>query len=191
MGVGALPRVALCQHEKGGNVFLKKPNKFLTWLDNEQEETQLMILLAAITIVMMAQVIMRYFFNQSMPWPEEFCRFAFIYSGFLSMGYCVRRGKMLKVDILVGFFPRWLQTILDVLSRFITLIFFGYLAFYAYKTTAFSYRGGMKSAAMELPMWIIYLSVVIGSALGFIRQAEDLIRYFFFKEKKEVKEEDK
>lgn len=177
---------------KGGIVLLKKPNKFLQWLDNDLEETLLMILLAAITVVMMAQVIMRYFFNQSMPWPEEFCRFAFIWSGFLSMGYCVRRGKMLKVDILIGFFPRWLQKVLDVVSRFITLAFFAYLAFYAYKTTVFSFKGGMKSAAMEIPMWIIYLSVVVGSALGFIRQAEDLIRYFFFKEKKEeAKEEGK
>lgn len=166
--------------------------KFLKWLDNDLEETLLMILLAAITIVMMAQVVMRYVFNQSMPWPEEFCRFAFIYSGFLSMGYCVRKGKMLKVDILIGFFPKWLQTVLDVLSRFITLVFFGYLTYHAYNTTVFSYKGGMKSAAMELPMWIIYLAVVIGSGLGFIRQAEDLIRYFFFRKKTdEAKEEGK
>ena len=169
---------------------MKKQNKFLNWLDNDLEETLLMILLAAITVVMMAQVIMRYFFNQSMPWPEEFCRFAFIWSGFLSMGYCVRRGKMLKVDILVGFFPKWLQNFLDILSKFITLVFFGYLAFYAYKSTMFSFKGGMKSAAMEIPMWTIYLSVVVGSALGFIRQAEELIRLFFFK-KKEEKEEGK
>ena len=171
---------------------MKKPNKFLTWLDNDLEETLLMILLAAITIVMMAQVVMRYVFNESMSWPEEFCRFAFIYSGFLSMGYCVRKDKMLKVDILINFFPKPIQKFLDILSRFITLVFFGYLCYHAIKATQFSYKGGMTSPAMDFPMWIIYLSVVIGSALGFIRQAENLIRFFFFKEKtEEVKEEKK
>lgn len=153
--------------------------RFLKWLDEDFEETILMIFLIAISVVMMAQVIMRYFFRQSLPWPEEFCRFCFVYSGFISMGYCVRKGKMLKVDILVGFFPKPLQRALDLISRVITLLFFAYLSYYAYLSTMNSMAGGMKSTAMELPMWIIYASVLIGSALGFIRQIEDL--YFFFK----------
>ncbi len=144
-----------------------------------------MVLLVAIAVVMMAQVIMRYCFRQSMPWPEEFCRFCFVYSGFISMGYCVRKGKMLKVDILVGFFPEALQKALDLVSRVITLLFFAYLSFYAYQATMNSMRGGMKSTAMELPMWIIYAAVLIGSTLGFIRQAQDLYR-FFKPEKKEA-----
>lgn len=160
--------------------------RFLKWLDEDLEESLLMILLVAISVVMMAQVIMRYFFRQSMSWPEEFCRFCFVYSGFLSMGYCVRKGKMLKVDILVTFFPKFLQKILDLVGRVITLLFFGYLGFYAYQATMNSYRGGMTSPAMEIPMWIIYAAVLIGSTLGFIRQIEDLYR--FFKPAKEEKE---
>lgn len=151
--------------------------RFFKWLDEDLEETILMVLLVAIAVVMMAQVIMRYFFRQSMSWPEEFCRFCFVYSGFISMGYCVRRGKMLKVDILVGFFQA-LQKVLDMISRIITLLFFAYLSFYAYQATMNSMRGGMKSTAMELPMWIIYASVLIGSVLGVIRQIEDFYRFF-------------
>lgn len=161
--------------------------RFLKWLDEDLEESLLMILLVAISVVMMAQVIMRYFFRQSMSWPEEFCRFCFVYSGFLSMGYCVRKGKMLKVDILVTFFPKFLQRILDLVGRFITLLFFGYLGFYAYQATMNSYRGGMTSPAMEIPMWIIYAAVLIGSTLGFIRQIQDLYRFFKPAEKEALK----
>ena len=152
--------------------------RFLKWLDEDLEETILMILLVAIAVVMMAQVVMRYFFRQSMSWPEEFCRFCFVYSGFISMGYCVRRGKMLKVDILVTFFPKFLQRVLDLVGRVVTLLFFAYLGFYAYQATMNSYRGGMTSPAMEVPMWFIYAAVLIGSALGFIRQIQDLYRFF-------------
>ncbi len=159
--------------------------RFLKWLDEDLEETILMVLLVAIAVVMMAQVIMRYCFRQSMPWPEEFCRFCFVYSDFISMGYCVRKGKMLKVDILVGFFPEALQKVLDLISRVVTLLFFAYLSFYAYQATMNSMRGGMKSTAIELPMWIIYAAVLIGSTLGFIRQVQDLYR-FFKPEKKEA-----
>ena len=153
--------------------------RVLKWLDENLEETLLMILLVAITVVMMAQVIMRYCFRSSMPWPEEFCRFCFVYSGFLSMGYCVKKGKMLKVDILVGFFPAVVQKILDLAGRIVTFLFFGYLSFYAYLATMNSMRGGMRSTAMEIPMWIIYASVLIGAVLGCIRQGQDL--YLFLK----------
>ncbi|MBE6910684.1 MAG: TRAP transporter small permease [Ruminococcaceae bacterium] len=157
--------------------------RFWKWLDENFEETLLMILLVAISVVMMAQVVMRYFFRQSMSWPEEFCRFCFVYSGFISMGYCVRKGKMLKVDILLGLFPAALQKLLDLLSRVITLVFFVYLTYHAWLATANSMRGGMKSAAMELPMWIIYAAVLIGAFLGSVRQVQDL--YKFFKPAKE------
>lgn len=150
--------------------------RFLKWLDEDLEETILMVLLVAIAVVMMAQVVMRYCFRQSMPWPEEFCRFCFVYSGFISMGYCVRRGKMLKVDILVGFFPKAVQKVLEAVSEAVTLLFFGYLTFYAYQATMNSMRGGMKSTAMEVPMWIIYAAVLIGSSLGLIRQIQKIFR---------------
>lgn len=152
--------------------------RFLKWLDNDLEETLLMLLLVAIALVMMAQVVMRYFFRQSMSWPEEFCRFCFVYSGFISMGYCVKKNKMLKVDILLGLFPAAMQKALDLLSRLVTLVFFAYLTYHAWFATANSLKGGMKSAAMELPMWIIYASVLIGSFLGTVRQVQDLIGFF-------------
>lgn len=163
--------------------------KFLKWLDEDLEESILMLLLIAISVVMMAQVVMRYCFRQSMSWPEEFCRFCFVYSGFISIGYCVRRGKMLKVDILVTFFPKMVQKILDGVGRVVTLVFFSYLTYYAYLATMNSMRGGMKSAAMELPMWIVYASVLIGAGLGAIRQAQDLYRFFFANKSKAEKEE--
>jgi len=157
--------------------------RLLKWLDDNLEETLLMILLVAISVVMMAQVIMRYFFRQSMSWPEEFCRFCFVYSGFLSMGYCVKKGKMLKVDILLGLFPAVMQKVLDLLSRLVTLAFFVYLTYHSYFAVVKSMQGGNKSAAMELPMWIIYASVLIGSFLASVRQVQDLVG--FFKPKKE------
>ena len=44
--------------------------KFLKWLDEDLEESILMLLLIAISVVMMAQVVMRYCFRQSMSWPR-------------------------------------------------------------------------------------------------------------------------
>ncbi len=152
--------------------------KFLKWLDENFEEFILMILLVVMAVVMMSQVIMRYFFRASMAWPEEFCRLMFVFSGFLSMGYCVRKNKMLKVDILMGFFPDWLKKVLDIVARFVTLAFFLYLAWASWNTMKAQKMLGMSTPAMGWPWYMVYASVPIGSALGALRQIEDLIRYF-------------
>lgn len=163
--------------------------KFWKWLDEDLEETILMIFLILMSLAMMAQIIMRYCFGASMSWPEEFCRFCFVFSGFFSIGYCIRRGKMLKVDILMELFPKVVRTIVDLVGRVVTLVFFSYLTYYAYFAMMNSKNGGMVSPAMEMPMWLLYGSVFVGSALGVIRQIQDLYRFFFVH--KEKKEEEK
>lgn len=148
------------------------------WLDENFEEALLILLLVLMTAVMFAQIVMRFVFRQSMSWPEEFCRFSFVISGFLSIGYCIRKDKMLKVDILVGFFPDFLKKGLDLLGRIVTLIFFSYFSYYGYFAMMNSIQTGMKSPAMEVPMAILYASVFFGSAIGVLRQIQDLVRCF-------------
>lgn len=162
--------------------------KFWKWFDENFEECLLMILLILMTAVMFAQIIMRFVYRESMSWPEEFCRFSFVISGFLSIGYCIRRNKMLKVDILVGFFPDSVKKIFDLAGRVVTLIFFTYFSYYGYFAMMNSMRGGMKSPAMEVPMYVLYGSVFVGSAIGVIRQIQDLVKWFWKKDNKENKE---
>lgn len=162
--------------------------KFWKWFDENFEESLLMILLILMTAVMFAQIIMRFVYRESMSWPEEFCRFSFVISGFLSIGYCIRRNKMLKVDILVGFFPDSVKKIFDLAGRVVTLIFFTYFSYYGYFAMMNSMRGGMKSPAMEVPMYVLYGSVFVGSVIGVIRQIQDLVKWFWKKDNKENKE---
>lgn len=152
--------------------------KVWKWFDENFEECLLMLLLVLMTVVMFAQIIMRFIFRASMSWPEEFCRFCFVISGFLSIGYCIRREKMLKVDILMGFFPDSAKRIFDLAGRFITLLFFAYFSYYGYFAMMNSIRGGMKSPATEWPMYILYGSVFVGSFIGVLRQIQDLYRCF-------------
>lgn len=162
--------------------------KFWKWFDENFEECLLMILLILMTLVMFAQILMRFIFKASMSWPEEFCRFCFVISGFLSIGYCIRRQKMLKVDILMGLFPDNVKRIFDVVGRIVTLLFFAYFSYYAYFALTNSIKGGMKSPAMEMPMYILYGSVFLGAVIGVLRQIQDLIRVFKQKNKKAVTE---
>ena len=80
---------------------VNKIRKLLTWLDGHFEETLLMAFLAAIAVVELMQVIIRKLpFVPALTWAEEFCRFMWIWSVFISLPYTIKTGTMLRVTAL-------------------------------------------------------------------------------------------
>ena len=53
--------------------------KFLRALNQHLEEYLIALFLIAITFVMLLQIVMRYVFQHSLSWPEEFSRYCFVY----------------------------------------------------------------------------------------------------------------
>ena len=76
----------------------------IKWLDDHLEETVLVFMLATISCVMMLQVILRTV-SASLTWPEEFCRYCYVWSVFLSIGYTIKKGNMLRVSVVMDLLP--------------------------------------------------------------------------------------
>ncbi len=53
--------------------------KVIKWLDEHFEETFLVIFLVLISCITMLQIIARTFFS-ALSWPEEFCRYCWIWA---------------------------------------------------------------------------------------------------------------
>ena len=65
--------------------------KIIRWLDDNLEEALLIALLVTMTLLMGLQVFSRYILNASLSWSEELTRYLFIWSGFLSISYCIKK----------------------------------------------------------------------------------------------------
>ena len=78
--------------------------KVIKWLDEHFEETFLVFFLVLISCITMLQIIARTFFA-ALSWPEEFCRYCWIWSVFISLPYTMRKGNMLRVNVLVDLLP--------------------------------------------------------------------------------------
>ena len=65
--------------------------KIIRWLDDNLEEALLIALLVMMTLLMGLQVFSRYILNASLSWSEELTRYLFIWSGFLSISYCIKK----------------------------------------------------------------------------------------------------
>ena len=90
--------------------------RLIKWLDEHFEETLMIILLIIIACVTMIQVIVRKVpWLTSLTWAEEFCRFMWIWSVFISLPYTIRMENMLRVGVLVNLLLYCLVDFLNLL----------------------------------------------------------------------------
>ena len=80
--------------------------KLLKKIDKNLERWVMFLLLAGMTLVLGIQIFCRFVLNNSLTWSEELARFMFIWSTFLSIGFCLKEGISLKIDTLISLFPK-------------------------------------------------------------------------------------
>lgn len=149
----------------------------LKWLNEHFEESIMILLLATISTVMMTQIVARTLFS-SMTWPEEFSRYCYIWTVFLSLGYTIRKGNMLRVGLLMDLLPHRLRKVLEIITNLLMLVLFIILFRYAIIYTAKIKLSGQTSPAIHIPMWIMYMSTVIGFGLASLRMFQEIISNF-------------
>ena len=135
------------------------------WLDEHLEESVLVLCIILISCVMLLQIFMRKVLNDSLSWPEEFCRYCYVWTTFFSLGYTVRHGNMLRVGIVMDLLPQTLRKLIAILANLLCLTVFSVFFVYSVDVVR-TIRGiGQKSTAMELPMYIVYLCTSFGFTL--------------------------
>jgi TRAP-type C4-dicarboxylate transport system permease small subunit len=150
--------------------------KIIKWLDLHLEEALLVIFLAIITILTGLQVFMRYVMNASLTWSEELNRYLQVWSGFLCVGYCIKRGSDIKIDMFTLMLPKVVQKFLIVIISVISLVFFAIFARAAWGIITKILVSGQTSAAMKLPMEFLYAAPLVGFSLGILRLIQNIIR---------------
>ncbi len=144
--------------------------KVLKWLDEHLEETLLVICLVLISCVCLVQVIIRNIpWIPSLTWAEEFCRFCWIWSVFLSLPYTIRKGNMLRVSVLLDIMPHAMRKTLNIIVDVVITASMGLLAFYSIDVVGKIAASGELSPAMLWPMSIIYGVMLVGYVLGALR----------------------
>lgn len=149
--------------------------KLIKWLDDHLEETLLIVLLVLISCVQLAQVVCRNIpFITSLKWSEEFCRFCWIWTVFLSLPYTIRKGNMLRVSVLVDLFPWKLRSITHIFVEVLITAAMLLMAVHSISVVGGIVRSGETSPAMLWPMWCVYSVLLIGFFLGVVRGVQQI-----------------
>ncbi len=159
--------------------------KVLKWLDEHFEEAILVVLLVLISCIELIQVIYRNLpFVDALTWPEEFCRFAWIWSVFLSLPFTIRKGSMLRVSVLVDMLPQAVRKIVNILIDLINAVVMAVLFRYSLDVVSKIRESAEASPAMTWPMWIVYSIMLLGFGLGAVRGVQmAVIHVMHFNEK--------
>ena len=150
--------------------------KVLKWIDRNIEELLLGIFLGMMVLISGAQVVARYVFNNSLTWSEECCRYIYVWMGFVTVGYSIKHQSIIKIDILVQLFSQKIQKALGVITILISLVIIAILFRASLGVVRTAVESGQLTTAMQLPIWLVYISAPVGYLLIELRMIEQLIR---------------
>ena len=149
--------------------------KAIKWLDEHFEELLLAVFLVLIACVSMIQVICRQTPIPPLTWAEEFCRFMWIMSVFISLPYTIRKGNMLRVSVLLDLMPQVVRKVINLVVDAIVTASMALLTYHCIFVFTKIVSSGEMSPAMRWPMSSIYVVMLIGFALAVLRGVQMLI----------------
>ncbi len=143
------------------------------------EEKALVIALAVMVVVIFTNVVMRYIFNSSLSWSEEFARYLFVWFSWIGVSAGVKDKEHLRVEILsMSLVKRGLVKADEVVNIFVALIWLAtswIVAYYGFDIIMAQIDMNVLTPAMRIPVWTAYLSVPVCSLVVGIRLILNII----------------
>lgn len=150
----------------------------IKWLDAHLEEILMTVLLIGIAFIILAEVISRSVFNDALSWTDELARYLLVWSGFLSVSYCVKKRISIKIDQLQNALPQRAIPWVKMLRHTIVFIFCIVMLPFAVTYVQQAINSGATSSAMKLPMYVIQVAPLVCFILLAIRVAQAWVREF-------------
>jgi TRAP-type C4-dicarboxylate transport system permease small subunit len=122
----------------------------------------IVLLMASMALLVFANVVMRYVFNQSIFWVEEFTQIQMIWVAYLGAGLALREGRHVAVDMLQDLLPTPLRLGIRWCIAIAMALFLATLVVLGVQIAEFTW--GQETPAMGLPAGLPYLGIPLGAA---------------------------
>ena len=161
---------------------------FLRLLDRF-EEWVITFLMAAATLIIFVAVVHRYASGLPIPgvqdfllglnlaWAQELCIYMFIWMAKIGAAYGVRTGIHVGVDVMINALSSEWRNKFIIFGLLAGALFTGTVGTFAVRFVHELYSTEQVSADMELPMWLVYMGLPIGSYLMCFRFLQACYRF--------------
>lgn len=144
----------------------------LTWMDKYFSKLEKGFLAWGIifsSLLLFVNVIMRYVFTLPIYWAEELVRYLMVWMIFVGASQVAVWGGHVSVDIVPRIISKRANIVLSLFVNIVAILFCILLAYFSFQQMSRVKAAQQISPAMELPMWIAYLSIPLGTLLMLIR----------------------
>jgi len=143
-------------------------------------EIVMVILTVAMVSLVSYQVFERYVLHYTPPWSEELSVYLMIWFGMLGIAAGVRRGTHMSLHYFADKLPKSVQSVLEILKYAMVLVYVSVLLWQGIVLVRLTMS--QTSAAMDLRIGYVYLSLPVSATLIIIYVLEKLYNMFFSKE---------
>lgn len=153
--------------------------KFLKFLNEHLEEVICVIVLAAMTVVIFIQILLRAtsaFVTIPMAWSEEIGRYLFIYAVYVGAAYATQKRAHQKVDILPILCGDRGKLIFNLIGDVGVIIFAGVMTVFSWQVVqnvAFVFV--QQAPATKLNMGYAYAGPALGMLLCTFRSVQNIV----------------
>lgn len=134
-------------------------------------------LMAATGVMLTYEVIARYFFIKPTIWAAELSQLCLIWGTLLAMAHVLTLRRHITVNAVTGLLSHRLQQSCATLALLFVIGFSLLVAYHGWDIFHESFvRGRTTGSLLNLPVWIVELSVPVGFALLAMQATVELIR---------------
>jgi len=123
----------------------------------------LVISLAIMALINIANVLSRYVLHASLSFTEEITANIFVYNTFIGAAIAARRGGHLGLTIITDRLPNKYNRVVTLLVSIISAGLYGILIYMGYGMVESQITYGQRTAALAVPEWIFGLAIPIGA----------------------------
>jgi TRAP-type C4-dicarboxylate transport system permease small subunit len=144
-------------------------NAPVKFLNDHLEESLLVLLLATMSLLIGAQIFMRYVMGASLTWSEELARYCFIWATHVGVAYAVRKHMNISVTLGADMLPDRYRGYLNILAYVIFGVFAALVVKEGFFLMQKIFGFGQKSSSLGIPMGFVYMAPVVGFSLVLLR----------------------
>ena len=152
-------------------------------LDKNFEFICLAVLLAIMTVLSFANVVMRYCFKAPIFWSDEVCCYCLALSAFFCLPASIRYRTAIRVDTLTAVLPRSVQKVLQIVCDVIMIVFLAICVKGGIDVAANAAKIAQKSPALQIPVSFLYVIMTFCFLLAIFRSVQ--VIWLSMKEKEE------
>ena len=142
----------------------------------EIEGNILTFLLFSMVLIVLIATFGRYTKLFVILWSDEYARYAMVYLAFLGIAIGTREKRHYNTTVLVNALPQKVGYVVYILRSLLTLFFYGFITYWAYKLCAKNIQMHQISPTLKIPMWIPYFAVILGMGGSVIWSIYNIIK---------------